>query len=260
MLRSSVRHAIQALGEDNFDWLICHNGIDLSALKTPSCVRFHQQNWSDCPIPNQTASPFEPNGPAILDTRKCWGSLWKLCPPRLAPDRHEIILDNDLVLFRTFDTLNEFLTHEIPLIASSHVRFFGRYETLFDPKVALSSGFIGLPPNYDFGCRLHRSWLEHGEFPDLTYADEQGLVAKTLSENEHLVASTKDVCECIWSGVPTTMSPDKTRVLVSDIERLRKEFFAPPEKRSFAACHFVQANRQSRHRGWRAFLAASSGP
>ena len=64
-----------------FDMIVCHNNLEIDELKTLSTanVVLHEQKQDQLPYPVGTTG-------------------WKLLPPRLRLDAHELWLDNDVVL------------------------------------------------------------------------------------------------------------------------------------------------------------------
>ena len=230
----SVYRAIALFGEDAFDWFICHNGINkqqLSYLRNKFSnfqIEFYEQKWSLCPIDDVPRLPlnqkgeFEPNG------YQCGGTLWKICPPRLRPDAHEIIMDNDIVLLKKIDVIEEWLSYEDhTLVLEEPVKFYGRFEPFLPPDPPFfNSGLMGLPPGLDFGSAIRRRWEEAGKPTFLSCADEQGMLVSVLIDFPALRIDKQIVKEVLHDDLSTGITG--------------KEY----------AIHFTQANRSYRHEFW----------
>ena len=98
IFEESLVVTMQALVAETFDWVVCYNNLDehqfkrlcLIVKETP--IKLFQQLQKDCPVSQQNL-----------------GSLWKLCPPRLRMMSHEIIMDNDVVIWKRPPEIDEFL-------------------------------------------------------------------------------------------------------------------------------------------------------
>ena len=104
--------------------------------------------------------------------------MWKVCPARMRMDSHEIIMDNDIVLLKKFPQIDEWLSQTSKtLILEEPIRFYGKYDSLLPADGPfLNSGFMGMPPGYDFGAEISKSWKQYGSYENLSQADEQGLL------------------------------------------------------------------------------------
>lgn len=241
ILIESVRRTTDVLGADRWDWLICHNGLsqeEIDYLRNKVAgypVSLFEQEWSMCPIDDECQSPRRADGTYQWNGNHCGGTMWKICPPRMRMNAHEIIMDNDVVLQKKFPQIDEWLASQgKTLILEEPIRFYGRYEHLFDRKGPhLNSGFIGLPPNYDFGGAVLESWLKQGKLKKLTQADEQGLLTWTLNQMPSVRIKASQMIE----------------VLHRDI----KHKYTGGEE----GIHFTQSNRIPRHPFWRAYQQAN---
>src|SRR5688572_12825908 len=85
ILRESVRVFGRIYPE--FDRVVCYNNVERPA----GFDGLYEQMATDLPYPllGPDADPGEGGSPA---------SGWKLCPPRLRPEAHELWLDNDIVV------------------------------------------------------------------------------------------------------------------------------------------------------------------
>lgn len=186
--------------------IICYNNIDPSKIKIN--VELIDQKTCDFPV----AEPI--------------GELWKLVPVRIDINRHEIFVDNDLVIFRRIQKIDDFLnSSEKTLLMSGHSRFFGQYENLIPVFYKINSGLFGIPPNFDFGSKLKKYFLgkwsqdrNNGQF------DDQGIIALSLLDNDNLLITENEIFNF-------------------DIN-IRKEC-----PKNVNGLHFINANRIE-HSGW----------
>lgn len=114
------------------------------------------------------------------------GVSWKLYPPRLAPDRHELLIDNDLIVERRVPEIDKFLQGNCTLLLAEASRTYGRFEKHVPPGYMINSGLFGMPPGFDLGAFVNfhcgGGWEENakGEHRASQTFDEQGLVAFAL--------------------------------------------------------------------------------
>lgn len=206
VLAHSVRSATRLYG-DVFDFVICHNFLapgDYDLIASLG-VPLHEQHQSQMPL--QVVSPKE------VGSRQ--GSGWKLCPPRLRPEAHELWLDNDIVICRRLDDIDHWLQSDATIVSEGLGRLFGRYAPLIPDHMRLCAGFFGVPPGYDLSALMSAL----ATFQPLVEWDEQGLTCACLVAHPHCIVTQQVViCE--------TKSAD-----------------AP-------ALHFVGVNRAERHPGW----------
>lgn len=107
------------------------------------------------------------------------GVAWKLYPPRLDINRHEVFLDNDLVIFKKMPKIDAFLNQTDTVIyTKSLFHAFGNFKKFISASFRLNSGFFGLPPGFDFDKAV-RSYLPTAWADRF---DEQGLVALIMSQ------------------------------------------------------------------------------
>lgn len=133
------------------------------------------------------------------------GVAWKFAPLRLFPDRYELSLDNDCILWDQPDAMRAWLEEAEPrcLIAGDVTLAHGAF-TAFTREEPRNAGIRGLPPGFDLGAAL-RAVLERHPVPLASELDEQGLqvVALDLGRPAHVV-STADVsiCSPFWPKTP----------------------------------------------------------
>lgn len=237
ILAESIKRTTAALGVNNWDWIVCYNGLTLNNLEFLQSsigqlpVQFVGQNWATCPVPDNCQTPRRRDGSFEWNGNKCGGTMWKVCPARMRMETHEIVMDNDVVLLRKFPQIDEFLAHtDKVLLLEEPIRFYGRYDCLFpaDPPF-FNSGFMGLPPGFDFATLIHETWKKHGGYENLSQADEQGLLTYTLSRYPNVRVSPLQMVEVLHRDYQTKITGKEQ------------------------AIHFTQANRIDNHHTWREY-------
>ena len=233
ILEESVKRTVEALGFDNFDWAICYNGLTKEQIAfvkkfiEGKSIHLILQDWSNCPVPDNVQTPQRKDGTFQPNGTLCGGTMWKVCPARLRLNSHEIIMDNDIVLLKKFPQIDQFLNSNKALILEEPVRFYGRYDCLFPQNSSnLNSGFMGLPPDYDFAKKICETWETHGKYTQLSQADEQGLLMYTLAQEPSI-----------------RIKPDQM------IEILHRDFGKKITGEE-EGLHFTQSNRANNHRAW----------
>lgn len=141
----------------------------------------------------------------FLSDEMAEGVAWKLAPPRLYPDRFELALDNDCILWEIPATVKRWLQEEPPrcLIAADVTAAFGSYTEVAGDRPR-NTGIRGLPPGYDL-CGALEATLRSFPFSLSTELDEQGLQAVALDRGRPAhVVSTEEVtiCSPFWPHEP----------------------------------------------------------
>jgi hypothetical protein len=234
ILAESINRTTKALGVDNWDWVVCYNGInkdDLHFLQRAignKPVKLHAQTWAACPINDNCQSPRRKDGSFDWDGRKCGGTMWKVCPARLRMETHEIVMDNDIVLLRKFPQIDEFLScTNKALILEEPIRFYGRYDCLFGGDGPfLNSGLMGFPPGWDYGTEIFKNWEKYGRYQNLTQADEQGILTYTLNTIPSVRIRKEQMIEVLHRDMTTKLTGREEGI------------------------HFTQANRIPNHYQW----------
>jgi hypothetical protein len=234
ILAESIYRTTRAMGVDAFDWMVCYNSITRESLEYLQRaigdlpVTLHAQNWIDCPIDDEMRTPRRIDGSYEGNGNICGGTLWKVSPSRMRRDAHEIVVDNDVVVLKKFPQIDEFLAStDKAVILEEPIRFYGRYNHLMPEAPFLNSGFMGLPPGYDFGAAIRQSWEEHGRFTKISQADEQGLLMYTLSKQPSLRVKPHQMKEVLARDMAVKITGDEQ------------------------AIHFTQANRIPSHVSWK---------
>jgi len=163
--------------QDTFDYYICHNNIDAKLLRIFDVNLVEQK-----PIPGM----YQPKGVA-----------WKLYPPRLSIQTHEIFMDSDVVLWKKLEEIDKFLNNK-DLFLFTEALFYnhGRFKT----NIKLNSGIIGIPPNFDFQQALVKNMQDGVGWHN--YFDEQGMVATIFSNKPYVVIPMSKVGICHYDTMP----------------------------------------------------------
>jgi hypothetical protein len=126
------------------------------------------------------------------------GVAWKLMPLRAFPDRFELSLDNDVILWGIPPAVKEWLgsyQSDASLIAADVSAAHGRFSALCGPAPR-NSGIRGLGPDLDFEAAIARV-LEINPVRLESELDEQGLQIAALSlQGLQFVIDSGDVTIC----------------------------------------------------------------
>lgn len=203
-LRVSVHCAVRLFGEEA-EYVICVNTVGMQrarelAGEMPGGVRWLGMGAEEIP------KFLRPHlGHAMAE-----GVGWKLLPVRVFPERHELALDNDCILWERPAALVAWMAAEDRmLMAADTERSLGVFQDAAVPG-AINSGIRGLPPGFDLagalGVTLEEESARTGRVVKLeSELDEQGLQAVALHrDGPALVVSTRDVsiCSPFWPREP----------------------------------------------------------
>jgi hypothetical protein len=133
-----------------------------------------------------------------LDAGVAEGVGWKFAPLQLFPDRYELSLDNDCILWALPEALRAWL-HGDPegaVVLAEDVRpCFGQFASLCGPAPR-NSGIRGLPRGFDLEGALRRV-LKARPVTLVSELDEQGLQVAALSQDRSpLVVTVDEVTIC----------------------------------------------------------------
>lgn len=251
VLKESIKTTRKVLDKYDFDYVICYNNLSVSRKMEikeyeRQGIQTLEQKWETCPIPFQEClNPVKADGSIEDNTGSVGGTLWKITPPRLRINAHEIVMDNDVMILNDFKELSLFLKSNKTMFSSNMPRFYGRYDKLFwECKENYNAGFVGMPPGFDFGAVLYEIWTTNERYKKLTYADEQGLSLAALRTEEHIILYNI-VIELYKEGKMLKWNP---------------EFWEPyavtGDEKIF---HFIQSNRHEAkdHKGWQSYKTLS---
>ena len=162
---------MQSLYKDTCNYAVCYNGLSnqQKSLLPNVNLLVNQENYSNL---------FHCNPPVF----GFGGPAWKLYPPRLNMDSHEIIIDNDVIIYKKPEQFNIFFKKNIITITEAITRSYSKsLEHLIPEGYNINSGVICLPPNFDFEKKISNciklfnlNWQNH--------FDEQTLIAYITSQ------------------------------------------------------------------------------
>jgi hypothetical protein len=176
-LRLSVSNFIKFY-DYQYDYYICHNQIDPARLKWTNAFKINLLNQDE--YVNSLIIP-------PLNNHPCW----KLYPPRIKLDSHELFVDNDVLIYKNIDI--EKLFDLSFFISEGLERSYGFFDPMIDPSFPkINTGFFSIPPSFDF--KLHLNYLiSHYDLKWKNHFDEQGLVAKIFSSKEFKLIPIQDI-------------------------------------------------------------------
>lgn len=227
MLRISISCAVRLFGPLT-KYLVCVNEIALDEAQRrtgelpPHAARLVQ--WQAV-----THADLAPQLTPWLGTGEhgcIEGMAWKLAPLRTFPDRYELAIDNDVILWDLPAGLQHWLSEPSSyLFAEDADRCFGAFDPQLDTALAalgvrgLNAGIRGLPPNVDLGQALTLALTQadaearrlSGKPLDLSgEIEEQGLQAAAIAclpglhgGTLHLVRLAEvNLCSPFWPKTP----------------------------------------------------------
>ena len=211
-LSMSVRMAKKIYPE--FDRVICHNQLNADQLRFINQLEANTINQHD----HIHHLPYPPEGETVH---------WKLFPPRVSPDTHEICLDNDVVLLDRIYEIDKFLEYDDKFLSYQGLHsIYGQHDKTVSPGININSGIYGLPPRFDF-----QGEIENIIKPWEDKFDEQGIVATIIHRNEHFMIS-----QCVIPIIEKWMP-----ISYFSKNKMCKGF------------HFVGLNYQESHKQWNQF-------
>jgi hypothetical protein len=197
-LRLSIWGAWRAFGPDAA-YVVCVNTI--------ACEEAHARTGAvpDAIIWREAGEP-----PAFLrdhlEAGMADGVAWKFAPLRCFPDRWELSLDNDCILWAMPTAIRRWLAAgggDRCVLEEDVKRCLGQFEDLCGPE-AFNTGIRGLPPDFDLATVLQMV-LDRRPVLLRSELDEQGLQAAALSlRNPPLLVSVDEVtiCSPFWPHRP----------------------------------------------------------
>jgi hypothetical protein len=268
ILSNSIRNIIN-LYSDRFEYFVCYNDVDINKIKELekkfNNVIFIEQSWRDCPI--KIKKPKSTN----KHKQKINGSFWKICPPRMSPNTHEIILDNDLIFLKKPKILEKFLSSNRNFIIKDSKIYLGSFH---DPiykknKKGYNSGVIGLAPGYDFSSEIQNNYklfyknklksFELGQYDyGLDYGEEQGLLMYTLLQTDPLIGNSEDFAGIHSNKIYLNCLPNKEIFKLWKKKDKHNSKFIEMEASILneifnraSVVHFLESNRNENHLGWK---------
>jgi hypothetical protein len=115
------------------------------------------------------------------------GCTWKLYPPRLNIQVHEIFIDHDFVLVKRMDEIEHFLNSSDKFLCiEDRSRAYGpNFDEQIPQGFEINSGLFGLPPGFDMGKQMSLvdKWSSH--------FDDQGFIAKQMFDKRKIMINRK---------------------------------------------------------------------
>lgn len=177
ILRRSIAN-FRILYGDSFHYILCLNNRS-------------EKDFDDLCVETLAQAP-------VAGLPRPHGVAWKLYPPRLRPDSHELFIDHDVVLVERLPQIDSFLSRDDAFLYSEPppgARNYGRFDSLVREGFRLNSGLFGVPPGFKFDFSLVGEWSD--------YFDEQGFVAASLCRKNNLErVGVEDLWICESNEMP----------------------------------------------------------
>jgi hypothetical protein len=191
-LRLSIWGAWKILGPAA-SYIVCVNSVPLDCVRiqtgdVPKEVIWYESSSEDLPVFLRDH----------LDAGMSEGVSWKFAPTRAFPERYELSLDNDCILWEMPTAIRQWFatTDTQTCVLAEDVRAcFGQFAAICGPEPR-NGGIRGLPPGFDLEGALRRV-LEVQPVALTSELDEQGLQTAALSLGKQpLVVTLKEVTIC----------------------------------------------------------------
>lgn len=130
------------------------------------------------------------------------GVAWKLYPSRVSIEKHEIQIDNDLIITEKISEIDEFLYSNRPLLLEGDSRTYGRFEKYVPAGLMINSGIFGMPPGFnlqkyiDFHVKYEWEQNAYGRHKENFTFDEQGIVAMALGGSNPIIIPESKISNC----------------------------------------------------------------
>lgn len=172
-------------------YVVCVNSVPLDQARARAGEVPIGIEWLDV---TGNLSPVVANA---IDAGMAEGVGWKFAPMRLDPDRYELHLDNDCVLWALPAAIGRWLADDEPtcLLAEDVITMLGQFQALCGPAPR-NSGIRGIPPGFDLTGAFASALAETG-VTLRSELDEQGLVTFACSRDRspHVIP-VEDVAIC----------------------------------------------------------------
>lgn len=253
ILEKSIQQAKKIFKDFNFKFFVCLNSnsptVEKICLKHK--IELINPKWESFPLPKEIIPEDcdlrSPHG--IPRGRQ--GSFWKLCPPRISINSHEIVCDNDLIFNKCPKEIKNFLDSERTLVTEENIFSFGKYKKHISKPY--NSGLYGLPPNYDFTKKIIETWKKTGQMQPLLSRDEQGIILLTLLSNGNYIEIPKEkTCFVFNDGEAELVEYQNIKENTFDSYIVKNIKFRK-SKLDKDMIHFLGANRNTKHSYWNAY-------
>lgn len=249
ILETSIFKAKRLFNKFNFLFIVCLNSENKTIEKI--CLRNRVElirtDWFSFPLPIEIIpKEYDINAEHGVP-RGRQGSFWKLCPPRIDINSYELICDNDLIIQKLPEELEEFLVSNRNLILEENIFSFGKYFKFIDKPY--NSGLYGLCPSYDFEKLLVQQWQDTGRMQPLLSRDEQGLIISTLKKQNPIEIPKEKVCFVLNKG--ETINGEYQIIKENEFEsKIVKNISLKSPSFDKHIVHFLGANRVDNHDCW----------
>lgn len=156
---------------DSIDCMVCYNNVDsnkIDAVIPDKVMVYHQESL-------------------FLNQKR----LWKYSPPRLRTNSHEIIVDNDVLLYSPIKSLDLFLERDDHfLMLEGKYKRYGVFYSKVKIKKSLNGGIVGFPPNFDLESKLLNEMIH---LKNIKPEDEQGCTASLMPLDKTIVIPKEEV-------------------------------------------------------------------
>lgn len=168
---------------DKWNYVVCYNGN--APLRMPYFVKLINQ------YDYLNHYNLLPEGPA-----------WKLYPTRIEIDTHEIIIDNDVLLYKPHPFIDFFInSSSMNLTTEAWERCYGSFNSVAPLGTPINTGFIGMCPGFNLQEKIQYLLNSLGLKKWETHFCEQGVVATALSQSPLLIIPRAD----LPIGVPSQL-------------------------------------------------------
>lgn len=122
---------------------------------------------------------------------------WKLYPPRLNLNSYEIFCDNDIILTKKINIIDEFLHSNMVFSCSAISRCFGCFDKFIPEGLKFNNGLFGIPPFFDLELKIKEMQIMSGNENWLDFFDEQGIVSSIfLKHHNFQTISMNEIYNC----------------------------------------------------------------
>ncbi len=202
-LRLSILSATRLFGRDA-TYVVGVNSttLDTARAKTGEIPKYVEWKDTSKEIPDFLRPRFDQN--------MSEGVGWKFAPLHIFPEKHELSLDNDVILWEMPQSLREWLAQKTRcLIAEDVQRYLGKFDGQCPPG-CYNSGIRGLPPYFPLKDAVESVLEDHerqtGKQVLLTSElDEQGLQVAAVSRWDMPFVVAVDevtICSPFWPKRP----------------------------------------------------------
>jgi hypothetical protein len=178
----SLKKSIKILPRSypEFDLVLCHNNLTSDQIN----------NLTDMGIKTYKQTQ---------NYLKVGSSGWKLIPPRLRIESHELWLDNDVIIQKRLPSIDKWLESKTGIISHGLYGLYGKYKKFIKEGLNLNAGVFGLPAYFDFEQKINELYnLVLESLPLNMPFDEQGLVSTIISNIPGFIKIPKEeiiICE-----------------------------------------------------------------